>query len=170
LHNNASCTKSREAAQKLSGARWPGDLLLTQPPLDFLDRHFLRQVLWHPIAHPLDGHSHFSADRSVGVDRRLLTVESFASLSGKHEGDGSRQGREDGSRGLLSQSARLLHHPQSPAMKNGRCRMHGGPSPGAPKGNRNALKHGRYTADAIENRRDIAALLRSMKTLGRGGK
>jgi hypothetical protein len=25
-------------------------------------------------------------------------------------------------------------------MKNGRCRMHGGTSPGAPKGNKNALK------------------------------
>jgi len=33
-----------------------------------------------------------------------------------------------------------------------RCRMHGGPSPGAPKGNRNAFKHGRYTAEAIGNR------------------
>jgi len=33
---------------------------------------------------------------------------------------------------------------QSPAMPNGRCRMHGGPSPGAPKGNKNAFKHGRY--------------------------
>jgi hypothetical protein len=29
---------------------------------------------------------------------------------------------------------------QSLAMKNGRCRMHGRPSPGAPKGNKNALK------------------------------
>ena len=29
---------------------------------------------------------------------------------------------------------------QSPAMKNGRCRMHGGTSPGAPKGNKNALQ------------------------------
>src|SRR5947208_10755372 len=28
----------------------------------------------------------------------------------------------------------------SPAMPNGRCRMHGGTSPGAPKGNKNALK------------------------------
>ncbi|MFL6799891.1 MAG: HGGxSTG domain-containing protein [Xanthobacteraceae bacterium] len=27
---------------------------------------------------------------------------------------------------------------QSPGMTNGRCRMHGGPSPGPPKGNRNA--------------------------------
>jgi hypothetical protein len=29
---------------------------------------------------------------------------------------------------------------RSPAMPNGRCRMHGGLSPGAPKGNKNALK------------------------------
>nr|WP_275993366.1 HGGxSTG domain-containing protein [Bradyrhizobium sp. 40] len=49
---------------------------------------------------------------------------------------------------------------QSPAMPNGRCRMHGGPSPGAPKGNRNALKHGRYTTEAIFRRQAIAALLR----------
>jgi hypothetical protein len=35
---------------------------------------------------------------------------------------------------------------QSPAMPNGRCRMHGGMSPGAPKGNRNARKHGLYSA------------------------
>ncbi|MSO64923.1 MAG: hypothetical protein EXQ85_03825 [Alphaproteobacteria bacterium] len=39
------------------------------------------------------------------------------------------------------------HACQSPAMPNGRCRMHGGPSPGAPKGNRNAFKHGRYSAE-----------------------
>jgi hypothetical protein len=45
---------------------------------------------------------------------------------------------------------------QSPAMPNGRCRMHGGPSPGAPKGNRNAFKHGYYTAEAIAIRRNIA--------------
>jgi hypothetical protein len=33
---------------------------------------------------------------------------------------------------------------RSPAMPNGRCRMHGGMSPGAPNGNKNAFKHGRY--------------------------
>ena len=43
---------------------------------------------------------------------------------------------------------------QSPAMPNGRCRMHGGKSPGAPKGNKNAFKHGRYTAEAAARRRD----------------
>jgi hypothetical protein len=56
---------------------------------------------------------------------------------------------------------------QSPAMPNGRCRMHGGKSPGAPKGNKNAFKHGRYTAEAAANRREIAMLLRSMKALAR---
>lgn len=50
-------------------------------------------------------------------------------------------------------------------MPNGRCRMHGGPSPGAPKGNKNALKHGRYTAQALASRREIAALIRAMKGL-----
>jgi uncharacterized protein YjcR len=52
-------------------------------------------------------------------------------------------------------------------MKNGRCRMHGGTSPGAPKGNKNAFKHGRYTAEEIANRREIAALLQTMRALAR---
>ena len=43
---------------------------------------------------------------------------------------------------------------QSPATPNGRCRMHGGMSPGAPKGNSNAFKHGRYTRQAIADRRE----------------
>jgi len=50
-------------------------------------------------------------------------------------------------------------------MPNGRCRMHGGKSPGGPKGNTNAFKNGRYTAEAIADRREIAALIRSMKGL-----
>ncbi|MET8524081.1 HGGxSTG domain-containing protein [Nocardioides sp. NPDC004968] len=52
---------------------------------------------------------------------------------------------------------------QSPAMPNGRCRLHGGKSPGAPKGNRHSLKHGRFTAKAIERRRMVSALVRSMR-------
>jgi len=50
-------------------------------------------------------------------------------------------------------------------MTNGRCRLHGGLSPGAPKGNRNALKHGRYTAEALARRREVAALIRAIKGL-----
>jgi uncharacterized protein YjcR len=55
---------------------------------------------------------------------------------------------------------------QSPAMPNGRCRMHGGKSPGAPKGNRNAWKHGHYSAENVKLRRYVQALARiAVKTL-----
>ncbi len=54
---------------------------------------------------------------------------------------------------------------QSPAMTNGRCRMHGGTSPGAPMKNSNALKHGRYTAEANAKRTEVASLLRAMRKL-----
>jgi hypothetical protein len=50
-------------------------------------------------------------------------------------------------------------------MPNGRCRLHGGLSPGAPKGNKNALKHGRYTAEALARRSEVAALIRAMRAL-----
>lgn len=54
---------------------------------------------------------------------------------------------------------------QSPAMPNGRCRMHGGSATGAPKGNKNALKHGRYSAEAVSMRRELKALLREITLL-----
>ena len=54
---------------------------------------------------------------------------------------------------------------QSAAMINGRCRMHGGLSPGAPRGNQNALKHGFYSPDPIKLRREYPALLRSARVL-----
>ena len=47
-----------------------------------------------------------------------------------------------------------------------RCRMHGGaPGSGAPRGNKNALKHGLYTRDAIEERRQLRALMRQSRML-----
>jgi hypothetical protein len=47
-----------------------------------------------------------------------------------------------------------------------RCRMHGGaPGSGAPRGNRNAMKHGQYTGEAIEYRRQLRDLLRQSRTL-----
>lgn len=55
---------------------------------------------------------------------------------------------------------------RQPAMANGRCRMHGGKSTGAPKGNANALKHGCYTKEVITRRRYIRELIReSRKTM-----
>ncbi len=42
-----------------------------------------------------------------------------------------------------------------------RCRMHGGAQgSGAPLGNRNALKHGRYTREALAERGRIRDLIR----------
>ncbi|WBQ14361.1 hypothetical protein L2D00_06695 [Hyphomonadaceae bacterium BL14] len=42
-----------------------------------------------------------------------------------------------------------------------RCRMHGGAAgSGAPKGNTNALKHGWYSREAREMRREVNAILR----------
>src|SRR5829696_2327225 len=52
---------------------------------------------------------------------------------------------------------------RSPAMPNGRCRMHGGKSPGAPKGKANGnYRHGRFTCEAIERRRGLNALVRML--------
>ena len=50
----------------------------------------------------------------------------------------------------------------SPAVKGKkRCRMHGGaPGSGAPRGNKNALKHGFYTREAIAERKLIMQLIR----------
>jgi hypothetical protein len=39
---------------------------------------------------------------------------------------------------------------RQPAMKNGRCRLHGGKSPGAPRGERNGnYRHGLRTIEAV---------------------
>jgi hypothetical protein len=44
--------------------------------------------------------------------------------------------------------------------------MHGGaPGSGAPRGNKNALKHGRHTREAIEGRRQLRGLLRQSRIL-----
>ena len=55
---------------------------------------------------------------------------------------------------------------KSPAVRGKRCRMHGGaPGSGAPRGNKNALKHGRYTREAIEESRLLQSLLRESRVL-----
>jgi uncharacterized protein YjcR len=55
----------------------------------------------------------------------------------------------------------------SPAVHgNKRCRMHGGaPGSGAPIGNQNALKHGLHSKAAIEERRQVRALIRQSQRL-----
>jgi uncharacterized protein YjcR len=47
-----------------------------------------------------------------------------------------------------------------------RCRMHGGAlGSGAPRGNKNALKHGRYTREAVSERGQIRELVRQTRKL-----
>jgi uncharacterized protein YjcR len=59
------------------------------------------------------------------------------------------------------------HKEREPVPVTCNGRMHGGMSPGAPKGNRNAVKHGFYSAEAIARRREIATMLRAMHALAR---
>jgi glucans biosynthesis protein len=49
----------------------------------------------------------------------------------------------------------------NPAIKGKRvCYIHGGKSPGPPRGNKKALKHGFYTAEAIAERRYLRLLIK----------
>jgi hypothetical protein len=54
---------------------------------------------------------------------------------------------------------------QAPAVTGKRrCRMHGGAKgSGAPVGNSNALKHGRYTRDQLAFRKKLAKLMRALR-------
>ena len=51
-------------------------------------------------------------------------------------------------------------------MKNGRCRMHGGKSTGAPKGNQNAFKHGLYGKASRNHNKVIRQLLADLREVG----
>ena len=52
---------------------------------------------------------------------------------------------------------------RQPAMKNGRCRLHGGKSLSGIQHGR--YKHGRYTQEAIAERRQLNSLLREVTAL-----
>jgi hypothetical protein len=56
---------------------------------------------------------------------------------------------------------------QSPAVQGKkRCRMHGGAAgSGAPRGNKNAFKHGLYTRESNAQRRQLAELMRQSRKL-----
>lgn len=56
---------------------------------------------------------------------------------------------------------------RSPAVEGKvRCRMHGGAAgSGAPRGNKNAVKYGLYTRDAIAQRRQLRELIRQSRKI-----
>ncbi|WP_366415584.1 hypothetical protein [Novosphingobium sp. 32-60-15] len=47
-----------------------------------------------------------------------------------------------------------------------RCRMHGGTNPGAPRGNRNARKHGARSAEAMAAARYVREIARLVQNCG----
>jgi hypothetical protein len=55
---------------------------------------------------------------------------------------------------------------QRPALRgHKRCRLHGGLSPGAPRGHKNGnYKNGNFTADAVEERRWLRSLMQLFAT------
>ncbi len=59
---------------------------------------------------------------------------------------------------------------QCPAVRGRtRCRLHGGLSPGAPRGDRNgSFKDGAWTAEAIEERRWLRSLVKQFGKVGTG--
>jgi hypothetical protein len=53
-------------------------------------------------------------------------------------------------------------------MDNGRCRIHGGASPGAPRGEGHGMwRHGLRSIEAIERRRKMTAEMRELRRLMR---
>ena len=55
---------------------------------------------------------------------------------------------------------------KSPAMKNGRCRLHGGKSTGAPTGKEHGrYTHGNYTKDVLALNKHIKQIIRDAKQL-----
>jgi hypothetical protein len=55
---------------------------------------------------------------------------------------------------------------RNPSMANGRCRMHGGGSPGAPRGEKHpAYRHGLRTKEADEARRERSKVRMEIKVL-----
>ena len=66
--------------------------------------------------------------------------------------------------GAKTRSGKLCNSPAVSGKK--RCRMHGGaPGSGAPKGNKNALKHGFYTREAREERQALRVVLQRSRNL-----
>lgn len=57
--------------------------------------------------------------------------------------------------------------PTPPVKNRTRCRMHGGTNNGAPKGNKNAFKHGYYSKASIDQRSETHKLIREYRKLCR---
>jgi hypothetical protein len=121
-------------------------------------------------------------NRHRGKGQQKVTVEHVHVYSGGHAIVGSvgqRGGVATEMRGNSMQKPLPMHlslrcgartRSKSPcrsgAMPNGRCRMHGGRPPGAPTGKANgSYRHGQFTCEAIERRRELNTLFRAMQKM-----
>ncbi len=100
-------------------------------------------------------------NRHRGKGQQKVTVEHVHVHEGGQAIVGNVESRGGGFASKAKEQPHALTHAPGATMPGAdapqlpmpvRCRMHGGSSPGAPKGNKNALKHGRYTAQAMERR------------------
>src|SRR5262249_39443822 len=99
--------------------------------------------------------------RQLGLDGQPMTLTE-AELARARRGRRPGAGAPAGSRG-----ARLRERPlgaRPPVDGRRRCRSHGcAPHAGAPEGNSNALKHGRFTAKEVAKGRRIEAFIRECR-------
>ena len=83
----------------------------------------------------------------------------------RRKNDGGRTSARCGPHALGGQAS-LGQALQVPGRRKKHCRKHSGaPGSGAPRGNQNALKHGMYTREALEERRSVQNLLRQSRML-----
>jgi hypothetical protein len=69
--------------------------------------------------------------------------------------------------GARTKTGMPCQRPPIPGRK--RCRLHGGLSPGAPKGKENGnYKNGEWTTDAIVERKWVRSLVRAFASQGQG--
>ncbi len=104
---------------------------------------------------------------AAAATRRLKQLISNGATSLQRVACSCRPGTEETQACNYGRRCGVLKPCGSPAVSGKRrCRRHGGaPGSGASRGNKNALKHGRYTREAFEERRQLQALLRQSRML-----
>jgi len=123
-------------------------------------------------------------DRHRGKGQQRITVEHVNVHPGGQAIVGavtSRSGSSPNSKEQAGATRAITHEPSTPMRSpdpewevmpiasgagKRRCRMHGGAAgSGAPIGNTNALRHGRYTKHAIARRRQLSELIRTARAI-----
>jgi hypothetical protein len=112
---------------------------------------------WSTLSWPING---FTIGVSAALDRHRRVFDDrdlVAEFSGKANG---RNGVTHSQCGAKTRAGTACQSP--PVAGRKRCRLHGGLSPGAPRGSRNGnYRRGDWTTEAIEERRWLRSLVRN---------